>query len=73
MLTCECFEICDFNGLQPRNQGNGHPMIAVPADRSWMTEALTFGGRLLVTAQCAFRGCSAPIGTETPLGSGLSL
>jgi hypothetical protein len=37
MLTGKRFEVCGFIGLQFRNQGNGHPIIAIPADRFWMT------------------------------------
>jgi hypothetical protein len=51
-LTSECFESCGFKGLQPRNQGNGYPIITIPADRFWITEALTSGGQLLKTALC---------------------
>jgi hypothetical protein len=50
------FKSCGSNGLQPRNQGIGHLIFAIPAERSWMNETRALGDQLPRTAQSVFRG-----------------
>ena len=61
MQTCKRFFSYYFNSLQSRNWGNGHPIIAIPADHFWMAEDITFGGQLLNSTTRVSRITSAAL------------